>query len=169
MSGSRSWGAHFLQYELAAGALAPASVAVWSEAFDGRGEIDRFVAEHGELLYTVAAPIDAAMLGFILAAAAIIVTAAPDQRMTLLRESAHYSDLWACFRSAMRFLGGATVVSLIGLAVTNPTAARIVFFGAVGLSVLAVLRVARCIWSLNWIIKIFTGPPLDRPPGAWSA
>ncbi len=163
---SRSWAANFLRNELGLGLVMVAAVILWSEVLGGRAHLDHFIALHGSLLYTVAAPIDAAMLGFILAAAAIIVTAAPDDRMALLRQSAHYSDLWASFRSAMRYLGAATVMTLAGLVVTGQTAARLVFFAVVGLSLLAALRVARSVWALNWIIRIFTGPPLSRAAGA---
>ena len=166
MSENGGWSANFLAYEFLSGIVPPAFVIIWSELFGGRADVDRFVVGHGDLFYTVTAPIDAAMLGFILAAAAIIVTAASDERMTLLRESAHYSDLWACFRSAMRFLGVSTVATLMGLVLSNPTAARLVFFVVLVLSTLAVLRVARCIWALNWIVRIFTGPSLERSAGA---
>jgi hypothetical protein len=165
MSESRSWSANFLQYELGMGFVVSASVVAWSEWLDGRGDVDHFVAVHSSLLYTVAAPIDAAMLGFILAAAAIIVTATPAGQMTRLRGSAHYSDLWACFRSAMRFLGTGTVVTLVGLAITEETVARLLFFAVMALSVMAALRVARCVWALNWIIHIFTGSSLERAAG----
>jgi hypothetical protein len=160
------WAANFLRNEFFVGLVPAVVVVCWSEAGAGRGDVDQFVAKHGSLLYTVAAPIAAAMLGFILAAAAIIVTAAPDERMVLLRTSAHYSDLWDCFLSAMRFLGIGTVATLVGLVVTNPAAGRIVFFSVAALSTLAALRVARCVWALDWIIRIFTGPPLERAAGA---
>lgn len=166
MRWNRSWSAHFLEYELGISLIISATVVIWAEWLDGRSDVDHFVAAHSSLLYTVVAPIDAAMLGFILAAAAIIVTATPAGQMRLLRHSAHYSDLWACFRSAMRFLGAGTVVTLVGLAITDQTAARFVFFSVVALSVVASLRVARCVWALNWIIRIFTGPSLERAAGA---
>jgi len=156
----RRWEAHFLRNERVLGALPVLGVLAWSELFGGRSELSHFVAVHSGTLYTVAAPIDAAMLGFILAAVAIIVTAAPDERMTLLRESARYPELWQCFRSAMWFLGASTVASIVGLAVTGETASRVLFFVVGGLTVLATLRVARCVWALNAIVHIFTKAPV---------
>ena len=164
MSVRRGWNAQFLGYELGAGLAVAAGIVLWSEVFGGSEPVEHFIDAHSGLLYTVAAPIDAALLGFILAAAAIIVTAAPDDRMAILRESKHYSDLWACFRSAMRFLAAATVVTLAGLVVAGEPGARIMFFIVAALSVLSALRVGRCVWALNWIIRIFTGPPLERSP-----
>jgi hypothetical protein len=154
----RRWEAHFLRNELVVAVLVTLAAVIWSEFAGGRGELDHFIAAHGATLYTVAAPIDAAMLGFILAAVAIVVTAAPDDRMALLRESAHYSELWDCFKSALRVLGAATVGSIVALAVTGTTASRILFFVVGGLTALAALRVARCIWALNSIVQIFTKP-----------
>lgn len=156
----RAWAANFLAFELALGILLTAALAAWSEVLGGADKLECFLYDHGETLYVVLAPIDAAMLGFILAAAAIVVTAAPADRMTLLRESKHYDELWAAFRSAMRFLGLATVASIAGLVVTSGTLSRVVFIATAGLTIFAVLRVARCIWAVNWVVRIFTGRPL---------
>ncbi len=154
----KRWEPDFLRNELVAGALVAIAVVIWAELAGGQSELDCFIAKHAATLYTVAAPIDAAMLGFILAAVAIVVTAAPDERMELLRGSAHYSDLWRCFKSAMRFLGASTVLTIAGLAVTDVTASRVFFFVIAGLSTVAALRVARCVWALNEIVHIFTKP-----------
>jgi uncharacterized membrane protein YjdF len=105
MSLRKTWAAHFLAFEVATAVAATVGLIVWSEILGGSDQLNDFLHDHGETLYVVLAPITAAMLGFILAAAAIVVTAAPAERMTILRESKHYDDLWACFRSAMRFLG----------------------------------------------------------------
>lgn len=160
------WNAHFLKLELALGLISTAGLVAWAELFGGADRVDRFLAWHGETLYVVVAPIDAALLGFIVAAAAIIVTAAPSERMAQLRESAHYDDLWTTFRSAMRHLGAATVAGILGLVLTwDGVGGRIVFYIVVGLTILAALRVARCVWAVNWVVKIFTGPSPTRPAG----
>jgi hypothetical protein len=160
-----NWEANFLRNETVVGAVPGAGVAVWSEAFSGSSSLDHFLSAHGTVIYTVVAPIDAAMLGFILAAAAIIVTAASADQLSLLRESAHYDDLWQCFRSAMLFLGLGTIVTVAAIAVTGPLAGRLIFAFAVILSGIAALRVARSVWAVNWVIRIFTGPPLRRAAG----
>lgn len=158
MSLRKIWAAHFLGCEAALGIAAVAGLIVWSELLGGSSHLDHFLDEHGETLYIVLAPISAAMLGFILAAAAIVVTAAPAERMNLLRQSKHYPMLWATFRSALHFLGLATLAALVGLVVSGQTPSRIIFYVIAGLAGLAALRTARCIWAMNWIIHIFTGP-----------
>ena len=160
MSLRKTWAANFLACELAVGVVLTAGVVLWSEVLGGADHLNDFLDDHGETLYVVVAPITAAMLGFILAAAAIVVTAAPAERMKILRESKHYRELWVCFRSAMRFLGLATVMAIIGLIVSGDVAGRIVFMVTAGLSIVAAMRVARCIWAMNWVIRIFTGPSL---------
>jgi hypothetical protein len=154
------WAANFFLCEGAVVVAAVVALVVWSELLGGRDHLQSFLADHGETLYVVAAPIAAAMLGFILAAAAIVVTAAPAERMTLLRESAHYEDLWKSFRSAMRFLGLATIVAIVAIGITGPTPSRIAFYLAAGFGLFAAVRVARCVWAMNWVIRIFTGPSL---------
>jgi len=155
---SEAWAANFLWCEFALGAAAVAALVVWSEFLGGSPHLNRFLDEHGETFYIVLAPITAAMLGFILAAAAIVVTSAPAERMTILRESPHYPKLWATFRSALRFLGFATLVALVGLVISGEVPSRIIFFLAAGLSLIAALRTARCIWAMNWMVHIFTDP-----------
>lgn len=156
-----SWVANFLGCELALGVMAIIALVIWSEFLGGSSHLDDFLDDHGETLYIVLAPITAAMLGFILAATAIVVTSAPAERMTILRESKHYSKLWATFRSALRYLGLATLAALVGLVVSGEVASRITFYVAAGFSGLAALRTARCIWAMNWMIHIFTGPPAE--------
>jgi hypothetical protein len=51
---------------------------------------------------------------------------------------------------------------LVGLVVSGEAPSRIIFYVAAGLSVLAALRTARCIWAMNWMIHIFTGPPSEE-------
>jgi len=166
-----AWAANFLWCEFALGVAVVAALVAWSEFFGGSAHLDHFLDEHGETLYIVLAPIAAAMLGFILAAAAIVVTSAPAERMAILRESRHYPKLWATFRSALRYLGFTTLTSLVGLVVSGQTPSRIIFYLVAGLAGLAALRTARCIWAMNWMIHIFTGPPAseevhEREPGS---
>lgn len=164
MKGLReAWAANFLWCEFGIGVVGVAVLVAWSMFFGGSAHLDHFLKDHGETLYIVLAPITAAMLGFILAAAAIVVTAAPAERMEILRESDHYSDLWATFRSAFRYLGLATLASLVGLVVSGAPPSRMIFYVVAGLSGLAALRTARCIWAMNWVIHIFTGPPRAKP------
>jgi hypothetical protein len=156
-----AWAANFLWCEFALGVVAVAALFVWSEFFGGSSHLGHFLNDHGETLYIVLAPITAAMLGFILAAAAMVVTSAPAERMAILRDSPHYPKLWATFRSALRFLGFATLAALVGLVVSGEVPSRIIFYLAAGLSALAALRTARCIWAMNWMVHIFTGPPAE--------
>jgi len=164
MSGLReAWAANFLRCEFGAAAAAVVGLVVWSVFLGGSADLDHFLEDHGETLYIVLAPITAAMLGFILAAAAIVVTSASSERMEILRQSDHYSDLWATFRSALRYLGLATLASLVGLVISGPAPSRIIFYVVAGFAGLAALRTARCIWAMNWVIRIFTGPPRAKP------
>lgn len=156
-----AWAANFLSCEFVLGVVATGVLIVWSEFFGGSSHLDRFLDDHGETLYIVLAPITAAMLGFILAATAIVVTSAPAERMAILRESQHYPKLWATFRSALRYLGFATIAALIGLVVSGEVPSRIIFYVVAWLSSLAALRTARCIWVMNWMVHIFTGPPAE--------
>lgn len=160
------WGAHFLVLELGIGLVASAAVIWYAEAGKHPEQLDKFIGVHRDVVYAVAAPIHAALLGFIIAASAIIVTAAPSDRMDLLRRSDHYDDLWKTFRSAMRYLGAATVACVAGLVFRKAGAeSRIVLYASIVLSILAALRVARCVWAVGWVVRIFAGPSPARGAG----
>jgi uncharacterized membrane protein len=165
MTVRQRWAANFLSYELFLGLIPVLGLVVWGET-SATTRLDVYIAAHGAALYTLTAPILAAMLGFIIAAASIIVTAAPQERLEQLRQSNHYRDLWGTFRSAMLFLGAGTLMTILGVVVTTTgVESRGIFYVATGLTVLAALRVARSIWAVNWVIRIFTSPSQARPAG----
>ncbi len=87
-----AWAANFLWCEFALGVVAVAALIVWSGFLGGSSHLDDFLDDHGETLYIVLAPITAAMLGFILAATAIVVTSAPADRMEILPQDARVGD-----------------------------------------------------------------------------
>lgn len=163
MKGLReAWAANFLRCEFALDVVATLILVAWSVLFGGADHLDHFLEDHGETLYIVLAPITAAMLGFILAAAAIVVTSMSSERMEVLRKSKHYPDLWETFKSALRSLGFATLAALIGLVVSGASPSRLIFYVVAGLSGLATLRTARCIWAMNEVIHILTEPPRSK-------
>ena len=162
----KSWAEKFLFWELLSGITASLLIVAALEFADDGNWTSSFLSDSGPNFYAALAQINAALLGFAIAAAAIIVTAAPDDRLAELRNSEHFKSMWAIFRSAIRFLGAATLLSLLGLLVTDDgLAARTIFYATIAVSILAAFRITRCVWAMNWIIKIFMKGSAQRPAG----
>jgi hypothetical protein len=160
-----SWRRHYLAYEgvlCIAGALA---VIVYSEHCGGSRHLDAYLGEHGGELYAASSGVYGALLGFIITATAVILDKI--EQLRLVRESRHYPTLWSTLLASMRALGAACVAAILGLVVTHPgLGERVVFFAWTLFSLLAVVRVARCIWIFGWIVSIVgSAPSGGRPAG----
>ena len=106
-------------------------------------------------LYSTLASIFGALLGFVIAAIAIVLTLAPDPRLDLVTRSPHYATLWRIFFSATRALGLATVACVAGLVFDRSSIPPLWLVAVVIFSTLwSSLRVWRCIWALEKLVKI---------------
>ena len=98
------------------------------------------------------------MLGFSLATVAIVLGLVEHPRMKLVRDGPHYDTLWDTFKSAIRVLGLATIVAVIGLIWDKENSSnRFILYFNVFFLVLSFARISRCIWILDKVIKINTG------------
>jgi hypothetical protein len=159
------WQRRYVAYESGLCLIATALTIAWSEACGGAPELTSYLIDHQDGLFTASAGLYGTLLGFIIAAAAVILDKV--EQLRLVRESAHYRDLWDTLLAAMRALGLACMVSVVGLLVTHPgLVQRIVFFGWTLLSLLSVARVARCVWVLGRIVTILSAVRAgSRGPG----
>jgi len=162
------WGAHYLFAELVAAVLATVGVAVWAQGFHGTATVDTLLAGTRAALYGVLATVWGALLGFIIATVTIVLGFLQTPRFKLVRESEHYGDLWKTFHSAIRVLAFATAAAIAALIADKDTPGnpnRIAFYICMFASLLAALRLARCIWILQRVVTLATGPSKARAPG----
>lgn len=159
------WQRHFLTLGEWLCILGAVAVIVWSEHFGGVDELGSYLSEHAVGLYSVTAGVYGGLLGFIIATTAIILDKIDDLR--LVRESRHYPQLWDTLLASKRALGLACLVSIVGLLETHPgLGERVVFFVWVGLSLLSIVRIGRCIWIFGVVVRLAAGPSAaNRPPG----
>ena len=149
------WRQHFLWCELVLSVLVGATVVVWGEAGGGWASIDQLLHGQRSALYGAFASIAGSLLGFVLATVSIVIGFASGPRMKRVRQSKHYPTLWRVFTSAIRVLGMATCVFLAGLVLDkDDDPSHLVLYGCIFVSVLAVLRVIRCIWVLEKVIAL---------------
>jgi hypothetical protein len=154
------WSVHFLFAELLVALGVMLAFGVW-QATPGGG---RVVAETLEgnrgAVYGALTSLFGALLGFILAAMAIVLGYASDNRLRLVRESRHYPALWRIFIAATRALALATGAALLALVVDRDNApSPLILDLLAGATALATLRLARCLWVFERIIGLLTEPP----------
>lgn len=153
---------HFLGSELVACICVAAALVAWIEVGHGRRVVNAWLDGDRGAFYGAVAAVDGAMLGFVIATAAIVLGFAASERLEILRGSTHYATLWRVFTSTIRALGLATLATLAALLVDRDTkhnaAAMIVF---AGLQCLAIVRIARAVWALEKVIEVVTTPVLS--------
>jgi len=151
------WEAHFLTLEFTLAFVLSLLFSVWSETINSRVLIESIFIGNRQTLYGALVALFGSLLGFAITAVSIILGYANSDKLEIVRESAHYSDLWATFKSAIKVLATATIAALIGLIFDRDTFPNnLIMYLNIFLSILSFLRVARCIWVLENIIAIVT-------------
>jgi hypothetical protein len=164
LSPLRWWQAHFLAAELGVAVLVAAAFAAWSARPGGAALVDATLQGNRAAVYGALASIFGSLLGFTLAAAAIVLGYAASDRLAVVRDSRQYPTLWRVFIAAMRALALATAVALAGLILDRDAAPRPAILDVcVGASALAALRLARCLWVFERVIALVTAPSPSRP------
>jgi len=149
------WNRHFLLDELLSTILVSGIVALWYQRFDGHLYINALLAKNRPEIYGTFASITSSLLGFILASMSMAIVFLNTKALKIVRESKHHLVLWKVFTNATWAFAFATLMSLILLIFDrndspNPILLLIFFFAVM----LAILRMVRVIWVLNWVIII---------------
>jgi len=145
--------------ELVISFLATAAAGVWVMHGSGAALIDTFLKDNRGQVYGALASIFGALLGFAITAVSIILGFSTTKQFDILRQSKHYPLLWAIFTSAIRWLGGATLVALVGLVADRDKAPQdwILLIGFF-VSAVATWRVVNCVWAVERTIAVITKP-----------
>lgn len=136
----------------------------WMERFNGLTVMNTLLQGNRGAIYGALASIFGSLLGFIIAAVSIALGFSASDKLTIVRESKFYLQLWGVFLSATRCLAMVTVASLVALIGDRDTAPiRWLTYAVWVLTVLSVARISRCIWVLENIVKIVTKPAENDP------
>jgi hypothetical protein len=159
----RWWGVHFLFAELLVALAVALAFGVWNASPGGARVVDATLAGNRGAVYGALTSLFGALLGFTIAAMAIVLGYASENRLRLVRESRHYPTLWHVFSAATRALALATCAALLGLVLDRDHApAPLILDLCVGATALAVLRLARCLWVFERIIGLITARPASE-------
>jgi hypothetical protein len=153
------WGQHFLLLELIVSVFAGALFVWWFIRHGGQDLVDSTLDGNRAAVYGALAGIFGSLLGFVITAASIVLGLSGSERLAIIRESDHYETLWKVFMSATRALAIATVASLTALVIDrDKRPCRVVLFVEVLFVILAVFRLARCVWALENVINLVAKP-----------
>jgi hypothetical protein len=140
----------------------------------GAGESDSrlgsLLGDDRATLYGTVAAVAGSLLGFVLAAATIILTVAGSARLKRVSESNRYGDLWSVFLAATKGLGLVTVAALAALLFDRKDSPQpALTYGLFLLSLIASFQIATCIWILEKVTNLMVkerpspGPGNSRP------
>lgn len=158
----RWWGQKFLLAERAAALVATGLLAIALLYDKPRALVTHILDDNRTAVYGALSSIFASLLGFTIAAVAIVLSFANSDRLAFVRDSEHYPTIWETFKSCVRWLAIATAMSLVALIVDRNglpmlPVALIVFYA----TLVGVARVGRTIWILELLIGIITSRPRE--------
>lgn len=151
---------HFLWSDLAvcAGLCA---VGGWWLSKSGWASVNSAMLGNRAAVYGALASISGSLLGFVITSVSIVLGF--HERLGVLAASKAYSQLWDIYRSATRWLSTATLFALAALVFDRDTMPfRPVFVACAVSSLVAAMRIARCIWALHLVTDIVTAPSRER-------
>lgn len=138
-----------------AGGFAAPSLSVWRP----------YVAADAGAAYAGIVGLHAALLGFVLAALSITAGYAQSDRFLVVRQSGKLSDLYGIYIAAAVTELVGLCLALVALLTRLPEPGRTALTFAVGgITVLALLRLARTIWITSVVVRA-TATPSIRAPG----
>jgi hypothetical protein len=149
------WERDFLPRERTLCVVLTAALVVLSEGVLRPGRLDDYLAEARFTVFPAIAALLGALLGLVIAAAAVVLDQVAEGRLELVQRSARAPALWATFKSAMWALGLSTLLALVILIPTaSAIADRILVYAWLFSALLVTARLARMIWIIGRLMDI---------------
>lgn len=149
------WEEHFLAREAKLCYLAAGALIVVSEAILGPSALDWYLDANRFTVFPAMVAADSALLGLVIAATALVLDRLAEGRLALVQQSRHIGALAGIFKSAMAWLGAATLASIIALVpLASNVADRVVAYVWALCTMLVLARLARVIWATGYLMDI---------------
>jgi hypothetical protein len=149
------WEVRFLAHEAGLCCLTTGLLVAVSEVIVGPGTLDRYLVANRFTVFPAVVGADSALLGLVIAATALVLDRLAEGRLALVQQSRHIADLPRIFKSAMAWLGAATLASVVALV---PLASNVADRGVAYVWTLSTLlvaaRLARVIWATGLLMDI---------------
>ena len=155
----QKWSANFLVFELGAAGVVTAGFTAWLlSPLEGMAILESLLEGNRTGLYQTIVQVFGSLFGFSVTMASIMVGLCNMERMTIVRQSARYDDLWRIWWGTMRSSAFVAVVALGCLVADRDQAPRVylsvgLFFGLCWFGV----RMARAIWALRKVVTLVGG------------
>jgi hypothetical protein len=162
------WKQHFLAIEFLLSLLSATAFWIWMQHFGGLSIVADLLKSNRAAVYGTLATIFGSLLGFVITAMSVVMGLVSSAQLKIVTGSKHYKQLWDVFTSTTKALGLATIIALAGLIFDRDSAPRwSILEVCVFAFVLCVVRLARCLWVLEMIVRILTSEPepLRASPG----
>jgi len=152
------WRRHFLWAELCLALIVTLAFFLWCDHFGGWIPVIDVLKDNRSAIYQTATSIFGSLLGFVIAALSLLISLSGSPSLKLVQESSHYPTLWKTFATANRALSLATVASFLALIFDRDSSpSRLIFFAVFYSAMLAALRMARCVWILEQVVRVVAG------------
>jgi len=164
------WRRNFLNVELGVAAvMTVALLAFWK--YGALADALCWIVKNSRgQIYGTLASIAGSLLGFVITALSVVLGFSASDRLTVLRSSKYYKQLWDVFTSTIRVLAVTTFVWLLALFFDRESRPRpLILVFALAFSFLAILRLLRCIWVLERIVLVITVNPFHTHDSLESA
>lgn len=116
--------------------------------------LSAILVSHPSGTYGVLVTLQGALLGFVLAALAIVVGYSNNDSFQIVRDAGQLPNLFRVYTSGVRSHAVATVVALLALLLDKPAALAGIFAWTVGTTTtLALIRVFRTLWATKNIVS----------------
>jgi hypothetical protein len=148
------WEADFLRFEAGTAFVLALVLVLVSELFLGPEHLDDYLDKHRFDVFPALATLFGALLGLVIAAAAVVLDRIAEGRLPLVQKSRHAPKLSQTFVSAMVWLGLATLVSTLVLIPTSAMIDRIAVYLWAFCALMVVARLIRTIWIVGYLMRI---------------
>ncbi len=157
------YGRHFVAIEMTVTVLLAAAIAAWATWGGGWPVISGLLKDNRSPLYSTCASVAGSLLGFVIAALAIVLSSAGSARMAPIKGANQLLLLFRVLTAATVVLGTTTVLALLALLLDRETDQRPVFFYlCLGGGMLSAVALARAIWILHGVVAILAAPSRKR-------
>lgn len=160
------WKKHFLIVELVWASVIACGLFAWAMFGSGAHVLTSIVSQNRGQLYGTVASISGSLLGFVITAMSIVLGFSSSDRLSILRNSDYYEQLWAVFTSTIRWLAGSTIIWILALLFERESHQRpLLLVSCISITLVASFRLMRCLWVLERIVEILTRKPPQKSDG----
>lgn len=143
---------HFLAAEFLISIAFALIIIFFVRSFWSYEAIISWISANKKEVYSLIASIGGTLLGFVITGISIIIAFSESEKLKLLRKSKVYNTIFDIYFSTIRYLAVTTIIPIIGL-VVNEGEIYILYL-LIWSIIISSLRIWRCIWVLENIVKI---------------